>query len=80
MVPVQYPPKSVVMEAGENEINFFCIRSGECVEEVVQQRGNRSLHMVPMEVRLAAGASFGHMFPKPAQSTVRTRSNSCVLW
>ena len=80
MVPVQYPPKSVVMEAGDDDINFFCIRSGECVMDVVTG-GNRlfSRNMVPMEVRLSPGDTFGHMFAEPAPSAVRTRS-SCVLW
>eukprot|EP01052_Picozoa_sp_SAG31_P000119 SAG31_NODE_4_length_45662_cov_15.654622_3_plen_701_part_00 len=81
MVPVQYKRKSTIMEAGEDEINFYTIQEGQCMMEVVQQRGNRlfSRNMTPLEVELSPGDSFGHMFSEPAPSSVRARTQ-CVLW
>ena len=87
MLPKRLEAGEQVMRQGQLDSDFAIVASGQCVMEVVQQRGKKifSRNQKPIEVPLTEGDPIGHMLRgadgqfEAAQANIRAKDN-CTLW
>jgi CRP-like cAMP-binding protein len=87
MLPRHYDEDVELMRQGQIDSDFAIVGRGQCVMQVVQQRGKKifSRNQKPIEVPLTEGDPIGHMLRgsdghfEAAQANIRT-STECMLW